>query len=105
MVAVMTRPVCLSTEIERLTAQVEAMRDEIVAWLRDMPPDYEYARAFATMIENTYTKDNDKKSTLHTAAVEERVRIANWLREDAPQWGHEALADAIERGDFKEPGE
>lgn len=32
----------------------------------------------------------------------EREEIANWLREDAPQWGHEALADAIERGDFKE---
>lgn len=26
MVAVMTRPVCLSTEIERLTAQVEVLR-------------------------------------------------------------------------------
>jgi hypothetical protein len=35
----------------------------------------------------------------------EREEIANWLREDAPQWGHEALANAIERGDFKEPGE
>jgi len=35
----------------------------------------------------------------------EREEIANWLREDAPQWGHEALADAIERGDFKESGE
>lgn len=35
----------------------------------------------------------------------EREEIANWLREDAPQWGHEALANAIERGDFKEPSE
>lgn len=27
------------------------------------------------------------------------AEIAAWLREHAPQWGHEALADAIERGE------
>ena len=27
------------------------------------------------------------------------AEIAAWLREHAPHWGHEALADAIERGE------
>lgn len=30
--------------------------------------------------------------------AQERARVANWLRETAPQLGHEALADAIEQG-------
>ncbi len=36
----------------------------------------------------------------HRLAAEQAVekRIANWLRETAPQLGHEALADAIEEG-------
>lgn len=36
----------------------------------------------------------------HRIAAEQATekRIANWLRETAPQVGHEALADAIEQG-------
>ena len=34
------------------------------------------------------------------AAIKQRdAEIVAWLREHAPQWGHEALADAIERGE------
>lgn len=39
MVAVMTRPVYLSTEIERLTAQVERMR-EALGWYADTFCEY-----------------------------------------------------------------
>ena len=33
--------------------------------------------------------------------AQERAVIAAWLREKAPQYSHEHLADAIERGEYK----
>lgn len=43
------------------------------------------------------------RAALATAAplirTQRDAEIAAWLREHAPQWGHEALADAIERGE------
>lgn len=36
-------------------------------------------------------------ATRETAIKQRDAEIAAWLREHAPQWGHEALADAIER--------
>ena len=34
-------------------------------------------------------------------AAQERAEIVDWLRENAPQYSHEQLADAIERGEHK----
>lgn len=34
-------------------------------------------------------------------AAQERAEIVDWLRENAPQYSHEQLADAIERGEYK----
>ena len=34
-------------------------------------------------------------------AAQERAEIVAWLRENAPQYSHEQLADAIERGEHK----
>lgn len=34
-------------------------------------------------------------------AAQERAEIVAWLRENAPQYSHEQLADAIERGEYK----
>lgn len=34
-------------------------------------------------------------------AAQERAKIVAWLRENAPQYSHEQLADAIERGEHK----
>lgn len=34
-------------------------------------------------------------------AAQERAEIVAWLREKAPQYSHEHLADAIERGEYK----
>lgn len=34
-------------------------------------------------------------------AAQERAKIVDWLRENAPQYSHEQLADAIERGEYK----
>lgn len=37
--------------------------------------------------------------------ADEVAKIVAWLRETAPQWGHEALADAIARGDHTGGGD
>ena len=34
-------------------------------------------------------------------AAQERAEIVDWLRENAPQYSHEQLADAIEQGDWR----
>lgn len=50
----------------------------------------------ATVIIPTIAKHAAAARTFIEA--QERTKIANWLRETAPQLGHEALADAIEEG-------
>ena len=46
---------------------------------------------------------HEARTAIATAAplirAQRDAEIAAWLREHAPQWGHEALADAIERGE------
>ena len=90
----------IAAETTRLFIQFSDDGQHIRKWqLEQFPRAFEFVHA--RLFENEKCRSALYKSDAEEAERVVSYLIANWLRETAPQYGHEALAQAIERKEWK----
>ena len=90
----------IADESTRLFIQFSDDGQHIRKWqLEQFPRAFEFTHA--RLLENEKCRSALLKSDAEEAERVVSYLIAQWLRETAPQYGHEDLAKAIERKEWK----